>query len=264
VRKPVPLLVAVVATAMAVGLLTAASGHPARTRGAPYSVLQMNLCLSGLSGCYRRTAYPSVVDEASQEVMSQGPDAVTLNEACSGDAAEMARQTGYHRRFAAVLVSGAPLPCVDPVGRGVFGIAVLTRDGITTSSGHAFAGQAGVEERRWMCATTTQRVTVCTAHLDTRASPEEVRANDLQCAELRGVLGRHAESGVILFGGDVNRQAPCAPTDMWASEDGAAGQLPGIQHIYGSRSVAEVSAHVAPATYTDHDYFVADAALPRR
>jgi hypothetical protein len=264
VPKAVPLLAVAVATLGAAGLLSAASQSPAPEHGASYSVLQMNLCLSGLAGCYARTSYPSVVREAADQVLDRDPQAVTLNETCRGDAAEIARRTGYHLRFAAVRVADAPLPCVDPDGRGVFGLAVLTKDPISSASDHAFAVQAGSEGRRWMCAGTSRGVTVCTAHLDTRSSPQGLLANDLQCAELRAVLEWYDEDGATVFGGDVNRQEPCAPAGMWASEDSAAAQLPGIQHIYGSLTLGELDARVAAATYTDHDYFVADAALPRR
>jgi hypothetical protein len=58
------------------------------------------------------------------------------------------------------------------------------------------------------------------------------------------------------FGGDVNRHKPCAPLTMWAQEDTAAAQQPGIQHIYGSTSLRQRLTHVAAATYTDHDFFM--------
>jgi endonuclease/exonuclease/phosphatase family metal-dependent hydrolase len=217
----------------------------------------MNLCLSGMAGCYGRTAYPAVVDEAVDEVTERGPQAVTLNEVCSRDAGEVARRTRYQIRFAAVRVHGATLPCVHPGGRGVFGIAVLARDTIRTFHDQAFAVHTGLEERRWMCATTVEPLTVCTAHLSTRGSPGARRANDAECAELHGVLARYDEAGMTVFGGDVNRHLPCAPRTMWAEEDTAAAQLPGIQHIYGSRSLHHPSARVGAATHTDHDFFIA-------
>ena len=47
-----------------------APGHPGM--GAPYTMLQMNLCLSGVAGCYGRTAYPAVVDEAVATIIEPG------------------------------------------------------------------------------------------------------------------------------------------------------------------------------------------------
>ena len=101
--------------ALLVATITAAGPEPAAPApedlarsGLPtgYTVLQMNLCLSGAAACFGRTAYPSVVDEAAAQVVEQGAAAVTLNEACSGDAAELARRTGHRIRFSAVLSHG--------------------------------------------------------------------------------------------------------------------------------------------------------------
>lgn len=242
----------VVATPLPAGSLAPSARHP----GTSYTVLQMNLCLSGQADCFPRTAYPSVVDEAAGQVVAADPDAVTLNEACSGDAADIARRTGYRLRFAAVLIRGEPLPCVAPGNRGVFGLAVLTRDDIRASDDRAFARHNGLEERRWLCVTTDRAISVCTAHLGTRESAAAIRANDAECAELGRVLARYDELGTTVFGGDVNRQEPCAPATMWTRADTAATQTAGIQHSYGSATLDEPSTRVAEATHTDHDFFL--------
>ncbi|MFC7724259.1 phosphatidylinositol-specific phospholipase C/glycerophosphodiester phosphodiesterase family protein [Nocardioides sp. GCM10028917] len=234
-----------------------ASGHPGA--GAPYTMLQMNLCLSGVAGCYGRTAYPAVVDEAVATILDQDAEAVSLNEACSGDAAEIARRAGYHVRFAAVIYRGAELPCVKPEGRGVFGNAVLTKERIVSSQDAAFAAQSGVEERRWICATTARRVTACSSHLSTRGSLEAQAANDAQCAELAALLSSY--EGAVLFGGDVNRQESCAPDGWWTLTDATAAQAPGIQHVYGNDRVATPTGTVVPAVRTDHDFLRADTRL---
>jgi len=254
-------LLALTAATLVVAGPGSAPAASARQAGAPYSVLQMNLCLSGGAGCYPRTAYPAVVDEAAAQVLDHGAEAVTLNEACSADAAELARRTGYHLRFAAVLVRGARIPCVSPRHRGAFGIAVLTKGPIRSSRDQAFAVHAGLEERRWICATTGRAITVCTAHLGTRGSVEARRANDGECAELQGVLTRYDRAGTTVFGGDVNRRAPCAPAAMWVTGDTAAGQVPGIQHVYGSTTLHDPVARVAAATYTDHDFLLTAGSL---
>ena len=241
----------------------AASASPG-DRGTPYTMLQMNLCLSGLAGCYGRTAYPMVVDEAVRTIESEDAEAVSLNEACSGDADEIARRTGYQVRFATVIYRGAPLSCVRPEGRGVFGNAVLTKEKIVSSRDQAFTSQAGVEERRWICATTVRDVTACSAHLGTRGGTEAQRANDEQCAELTSVLATYADRGATVFGGDVNRQESCAPDGSWTVTDAEAAQASGIQHVYGSAALASPHGTVVPASYTDHDYLSVDARLAPR
>ena len=128
----VPLMAAV--CALVLGLagcggsspVAAATAAP-RAPGTDYTLMQMNLCLSGLAGCYGRVQYPAGVEAAVARIREVRPDAVTLNEACSGDVARIARQTGYDSRFARVIYYGKPLPCVDPGDRGLFGDAVLTK-----------------------------------------------------------------------------------------------------------------------------------------
>jgi hypothetical protein len=224
--------------------------------GTSYSVLQMNLCLSGQADCYPGTAYPSILDEATAQIVDNDPTAVTLNEACSGDAAKIARNTGYQIRFATVLVDHAPLPCVDPGGRGRFGIAVLTKERLTASHDQAFATQTGAEERRWLCTTTSRGGTVCTAHLGTRGTADERRTNDGQCTELEAVLARYAKTGATVFGGDLNRHTACAPASMWTTTDSTAAELPGLQHAYASRSAQAPLTRLSSARHTDHDFLL--------
>jgi hypothetical protein len=129
----------------------------------------MNLCLSGFAGCFDDTQYPNIVNEAIEVINAREPNAVTVNETCSGDIAHIADTLGYDMRFATVLIRGEPLDCVDPGGRGVFGNAVMTKEAIKQSADRAFTAQAGTEERRWICVETARQVNVCTTHLSTRS-----------------------------------------------------------------------------------------------
>ena len=232
-------------------VVTGCGGSSATPReGLTYTLMQMNLCLSGLAGCYGKTDYPAVVEEAEARIRAARPDAVTVNEACRGDVAGIARRTGYHLRFSRVIYLGEPLRCVHPGGRGLFGDAVLTRSAIGSADNEDFKAQAGPERRRWLCVTTRVGVDVCTAHLNTR-STVEVAGNEAQCAELRALLARRA--GTIVFAGDVNRRPSCAPDGFWTRTDRSAGQAPGIQHAYGNGALRSPSAEMLPARHTDHD-----------
>lgn len=223
--------------------------------------MQMNTCLSGLAGCFARTQYPAVVDEAIQRIRANDADAVTLNEACNGDVARIAAETGYEFRFSAVNYRGAPLSCAKPGGRGVFGNAVLTKTHIASSADAPYVAQNGVEERRWICVTTTEQVNVCTSHLTT-AGTDAGTANTAQCGELTAVLQRFANDGPTIFAGDVNRLDSCAPDTFWNETDAAATQARGIQHVYGTaRSFKKPVAEIEPATYTDHDVLLVRARL---
>ena len=228
----VPLLAAVgCALVLAYSGCSRSSGEPTAVSSAgrsTYTLMQMNLCLSGLAGCNGKAAYPAVVEEAVARIREAGPDAVTINEACRGDIARIARRAGYHLRFSRVIYRGERLRCVRPGGRGLFGDAVLTEAAIESTDSQDFEAQAGIERRRWLCVTTRADVDVCTAHLNTR-SPIEVAGNDAQCVELAALLARHAATRTVTFGGDVNRHDSCAPAGLWTRTDSSAEQAPGLQ-----------------------------------
>ena len=228
-----------------------------------YTLMQMNLCLSGLADCYGKVAYPAVVEEAVARIREARPDAVTFNEACRSDVALIARRTGYRLRFSSVIYRGEPLDCVQPGGRGFFGDAVLTAAAIESTENQDFEAQAGIERRRWLCVTTRVDVDVCTAHLNTR-TPIEVAGNDGQCAELAALLARRAAGRTVAFGGDVNRRHSCAPDGAWTRTDSSADQAPGIQHVYGSGALRSPSAEAVPARHTDHDVLLVRAHLTAR
>jgi endonuclease/exonuclease/phosphatase family metal-dependent hydrolase len=223
-------------------------------------LLQLNLCLSGLAGCYRKVDYPAGVKDAADRIRATHPTAVTLNEACSGDAELIARETRYHMSFSPTGYYGSPLPCISPRGRGLFGDAVLTKTAVTGSVTDAFRAQAGPERRAWLCVIPRGGVEVCTAHLAS-AEPAEVAANAPQCAELRALLARRALAHTVIFGGDVNRRSSCAPPGFWTRTDRLAQQNPGSQQVYATRALRLISVHVLRARHTDHDVLLVRARL---
>jgi endonuclease/exonuclease/phosphatase family metal-dependent hydrolase len=222
--------------------------------------MQMNLCLSGLGSCYAKVEYPAVVWEAITRIRQARPDAVTFNEACSGDVALITRRTGYHMRFSKVIYYGKPLPCRRPGGRGFFGNAVLSKASILSTASQPFQAQAGPERRVWLCASTRIGIDVCTAQLASH-EPVEGAANELQCAELKVILARRAAVGAVIFGGDVNRRPSCAPHGFWTRTDSFAHQDPGSQQVYGTGAFRSPSARVVPAIHTDHDVLLVRAYL---
>jgi endonuclease/exonuclease/phosphatase family metal-dependent hydrolase len=266
-RSSVAVLLAAVAGALVLGLAgcgqSSGTGGAAARAGSAFTLMQMNLCLSGRAGCYGDVAYPAGVEEAVTRIREARPDAVTLNEVCRRDVATIARRTGYHVRFTRVIYGGRRLHCVRPGGRGLFGDAVLTEAAIESAETRAFAGQSGPERRRWLCVTTRAGVDVCTAHLNTRSSIE-VAGNRAQCAELAELLAHRAVARAVIFGGDVNRLRSCAPDGAWTRTDRSADQAPGLQHVYGSAALRSPSAEVVPTTRSDHDVLLVRARLTAR
>ena len=240
------------------GTATTAAARP--SPDSAYTLMQMNLCLSGLGGCYAKVEYPAVLREAITRIREARPDAVTFNEACSGDVAQIAQRTGYHLRFSKVIYNGKALPCRRPGGRGFFGDAVLSKASILSAASQPFEAQAGPERRVWLCASTRIGIDVCTAHLATH-EPVEAAANELQCAELGAILARRAAARAVIFGGDVNRRPSCAPQGFWTRTDGSAHQNPGSQQVYGTGAFRSPSARVVPAIHTDHDVLLVSAHL---
>jgi hypothetical protein len=149
---------------------TAAAPAARPSPGSAYTLMQMNLCLSGLSGCYAKVEYPAVVQEAITRIREARPDAVTFSEACSGDVALLARRTGYHLRFSNVIYYGKLLPCIRPGGRGFYGDAVLSKASILGVASQPFEAQAGPERRMWLCASTGSALTCALLSLP-RTSP---------------------------------------------------------------------------------------------
>ncbi|GAA2025375.1 endonuclease/exonuclease/phosphatase family protein [Pseudokineococcus marinus] len=248
--RPLAALSGVLALATVAATAPAASADPRDEA----SLLQMNLCLSGYAGCFPGTEHPSVVDEAVEQVAATAPDAVSLNEACSGDVERIGRDTGYEVAFTTVVYRGGPLECRTPGGRGVFGNAVLTREPQVDREEAAFSSQRGSEERRWLCVTTTDDLVACTTHLAVAGTPEDQANQDAQCAELSDVMAAQGVRRAVLVAGDLNRRTDCAPTGAWSRSDAAAEQLPGIQQVAGTlSSLVPTSTEVLPMTYTDHD-----------
>jgi endonuclease/exonuclease/phosphatase family metal-dependent hydrolase len=242
----------------------AATAKVAPRPGVPtYTLMQMNLCLSGLAGCFREVEYPAAVEEAVARIDEARPDAVTLSEICSGDVALIARRTGYHLRFSSVTYHNKPLACIQPGGRGLYGDAVLTKAAVEHAESRPFEVQAGPERRLWLCVSTQIGIDVCTSHLASQEA-DEVAANGPQCAEVRALLVRRATGRTVIFGGDVNRRPSCAPHGFWTRTDGSAHQSPGDQQVYGTSTLVAPTARVVPAAHTDHDVLVVRAYLASR
>lgn len=253
------LLAAAVAAAVVAVLVLGSSPAPPGEEppAGSFTLLQMNLCLSGIAGCFAATDYPAVVDEAVSRIAEASPAAVTLNEVCERDVERIARETGYRLRFVPVPVFDEPFPCTDPGGRGAFGMAVLTADVVRDVESRDFSTRSFIETRGWLCVT-TDPATVCTAHLAPPVSAADRRDNARECDELRAMLAERTDAGAVVFAGDVNRSEPCAPDSMWSVDDAAASQSPGVQHAYGSRSLGAPEVMTIASERTDHDVLVVD------
>ena len=221
------------------------------------TLLQMNLCLSGIGTCLPSSEPADAMAEAISTVRQAAADLVVLNEACSKDAERVASATDLHLTFTVVRYRGAVLTCRDPDGRGLFGNAVLTAARPLQVRDRAYRVQDRIEERRLLCVR-TKRLWVCGTHLNIPDSS----VNHGQCAELGRALRSLPGTPPAVASGDMNRRDSCAPPRWWARTDRGTGQRPGLQHVYGDPRLTVVSTAVEPMTHTDHDALVVRFGVP--
>ena len=188
-------------------------------------VLQMNLCNSGLAGCYTGLAVAAAVDV----IRAQAPDVITLNEVCRADVAVLARASGAAAsafRHAMDRRTGEAVHCLDGEP---YGIAVLTRRPAKLTTGGIYPTQdpTGPEQRAWLCLDTTD-FAACTTHLD-NGNAAVARA---QCDYLLGTafpsMRARGWPAPAVLGGDFNllgEVQACLPTGNRRSDDG------GVQNV---------------------------------
>jgi endonuclease/exonuclease/phosphatase family metal-dependent hydrolase len=193
----------------------------AAAEGPRVRILQMNLCNSGLAGCYTGRS----VARAAAVIRAQAPDLVTLNEVCRGDvpilqralggAASSAFQPARNRR------TGDAVHCRNGEP---YGIALLSRrSSLRTTRGiYPTQNPADPEERAWLCVSTTG-FAVCTTHLDA-TNATVARA---QCRYLIGTVLPPLRAPTVI-GGDFNLRASmqgCLAAGQRRVDDG------GVQNV---------------------------------
>jgi hypothetical protein len=237
------LVVCVLATGSAApGRTPVPPSESAEVLDVPVRLLQMNLCNSGLAGCYTGAS----VSRAAAVIRAVGPDLVTLNEVCQDDVPRLERaltdagpggvvvsafQAAADRR------TGGPFHCRN--GRP-YGIGLMARlesplvDRITVGGTFPVQDSRDSEERAWLCLDATA-FTACTTHL-VNTSPGIARE---QCRYLLGtaipsVRSRGGTAATVL-GGDLNLLSggspgvqSCLPGGGHRADDGD------VQHVVTS------------------------------
>jgi hypothetical protein len=225
--------------------LDAAVAMPAGTpaageqTGRLFRVLQLNLCNSGIAGCYTGRA----MAQAAAVIRAVAPDVVTLNEVCEDDVPALdrtladVRHGGTIRAFAAAPDRSAagPSRCRNglPYGVGLLAHVPAPDRGHTTDSG-VYPVQDGTdpEERVWLCVHATGAFYACTTHLAS-TSPADALA---QCGYLLGTAIPAARErggpGPAVLGGDLNLGAggapdvrSCVPPGYLRTDDGGVQQI---------------------------------------
>lgn len=249
-------------------------------RPATFTALQMNLCNSGIAGCFTGRA-PA---KAAQLILDRVPALVTVNEACESDVTGRllpAMLALYPNEwlfwtFAPAADRGTVVPvwCTpDEQGRsrGRFGNGAVGRLFTETLPSFSFEGglypddsqdRADAELRSWICADANHFYRACTTHLDDPSktgagTPENARVASNQCRFLTASL---ASGGPIVLLGDLNLGADpaakynvqgCTPRGWSRGSDG------GVQHaLAGNGFGAPAVAAVPMGGTTDHPALV--------
>ena len=246
------------AAAQAAPVARAPGGRPGR--GA-VSVLQMNLCNSGMAGCYRGGR---AVPEAAAVIAATHPDAVTLDEICRHDLTPLAAAMRQafpgdipYWQFQPVHDRDDSLSsCVDGDQYGI-GIIVHLPAGspAAVTRGGEYPGQDGHhgERRVWECLYAVGSY-LCATHLSAfdrdRALAQCRYLMNTAIPDTRARLGGYLPT---MVGGDLNltdRGSPntgdCTPAGWLNTSDD------GVQHVLATGDHTVVSIRRLAMTYTDH------------
>lgn len=239
-------------------------------------MLQMNLCNSGLAGCYEGGR---AVTEAYGKITGQRPDIVTLNEICSGDVQQLwlamqavwPGQVGDDARGKTLAFkpafnasTGQNYKCAN--GQE-FGNGILWHSTDPTgprASGIYTNQDTGAEKRSWQCVhILPSGPYACTTHLSAASEPVALA----QCRELMGYVGAGTGNGALpaVIGGDFNLEYDtsdpenvqlCVPSGYYRKGDGD------VQHWIANNRLTFVSRTSIGMSYTDHPAFLLIAKMP--
>jgi endonuclease/exonuclease/phosphatase family metal-dependent hydrolase len=244
----------------------APAGQGAPDVPTPVRLLQMNLCDSGLAGCYTGRS----AAEAAAVIRAVTPDLITVNEVCrddlttlqqalangAGAAIDTGAASGVVSAFQPALDrrTGAAFRCRNgqPYGIGL----IVRRPGSPASrsaSGVYPTQDSGdPEERVWLCMDDT-RFVACTTHLaNTSLRVARAQCSYLLDTAIPAVRARNAATPVVL-GGDLNLRVgsaelrTCLPAIDRRADDG------GVQEVVATPEFTVVSHRsIGMQATTDH------------
>ena len=248
-------------------VVVAPTGEAVSTAAERFWELQLNLCNSGIAGCYSQGR---AVPEAADLIRQVRPNLVTLNEICSGDLpahlvpAMVSAWPGdaVYQVFAPAVRrdTGTPVKCANgqDYGNAVVGrVAAASHRGVRAWTGRYTSQDSGNEQRTFACAYAVGDHLGCATHLSASSEP-------VALAQCRALLFdvvpdiRSAEglSGKTVVGGDFNLEYDtsdpenaqnCVPPGHVRKGDGD------VQHVVFSSDNAFVSTSKHGLVHTDHD-----------
>jgi hypothetical protein len=225
--------------ACAAALLT---GSPAtgKVMRQPLRVLQMNLCDSGIAGCYTGRS----VTEAAAVIRADAPDLVTLNEVCRDDVYAL-HQTlvDVYRgdtvvwafRAAADRRTAGAFRCRNgqPYGIGLLVHIPAPYRRYTTYSGiYPIQDTGDPEERAWLCVHAATDFYACTTHLASSSATVAFAQCGYLLDTIIPAVRRRGGYQPTVLGGDLNLRyggspdvRSCVPSSYLRKDDGGVQQI---------------------------------------
>jgi hypothetical protein len=259
IRRRCRSLVAVSLAAVAATVLTgglAASAGPASRDS--LRVLQMNLCDSGIAGCYTGRSVP----RAAAVIRAQAPDVVTLNEVCQDDVyaldhtlAKIYRDGDVVSTFqaAADRRTGGAFRCRNGQPYGIGLVAHIPSRRYATYSGRYPMQDAGdPEERVWLCLDAIGSFRACTTHLaDTSPTVALAQCGYLWHTAIPSVWAQSNRREPTVLGGDLNLRVGVAPDVRSCLPPGYLGDG-GVQYVVATDFAVNSSRSITMSGTTDH------------
>jgi hypothetical protein len=239
--RTLPLLVAVLfSTLLAV---------PPASAATTVKVLQLNICHSGVAGCY--AGAEPVMAKAESVISSTRPQVVSVNEACSGDVSRLRAAMGSAEAVfvAAQHRDGTPVTCTNGQQYGNILLVASALAGGSPATGRYTAQDSGNEMRVWACLP-AGALSACTTHLSASSGTTALA----QCKELMSRAAGYASSAPVVVSGDMNLRyqgnpdaQDCNRTGFYRKGDGD------LQHVFATTSLTFVSGtKIDMAGTTDH------------
>jgi hypothetical protein len=242
----VPTIARLVAV-MSLVLLASVAPAPA-TAATTVRVLQLNICHSGVAGCFTGDA---VMTKAVSVISSVRPHVLSVNESCSGDVEALRAPMAPARAVfvAAQRRDGTPVRCRNGQEYGNIVIVAESLAGSSPATGRFSAQDSGNEMRVWACLP-AGALSACSTHLSASSGTTALA----QCRELMTRAVGYAATAPVVVAGDMNLRyqgspnvQDCNRTGFYRKGDG------GLQHVFATTSLAFVSGRtIGMSGTTDH------------
>ena len=241
-------------------------GRTGSTDPKSFNELQLNLCNSGLAGCYKNG---QSIPEGGELIYAVAPNVVTVNEICSNDVPILrsylaeAWPTDYtYTVFMPAIDKGqnTPYKCKNgnQYGSTVIGRVPASKWTAVDAYGGSYTSQdSGNEGRIFACAYARSDHFACTTHLSsTTKTTALAQCKALMFDAVPYLRTQAGASGKTIVGGDFNLKYDtssstnaqlCVPSGYTRKGDSD------VQHIIFSNDYAFGSSKKYGLTYTDHD-----------